>query len=239
MLKTIIFIIFTFQTINAFNKLELPAYNDSAIIIQHSGFILKYDEKYEQANWVAYQLTKKNVLTNVRRTNNFKIDTMIHTGSSTLNDYNNSGYDKGHLFPAADAYNMNSMNDCFYLSNISPQKPSFNRGIWSSLENQVRNWAIKFDTIYVATGGILQDSLKTIGKNVTIPEYFYKAILCLKDSLAIGFILKNEGSKNNLSTFAVSIDSLEKKSGIDFFPLLPDSVEIIIESKIELNKWFK
>jgi endonuclease G len=166
---------------------------------------------------------------------------MVATGSAQLADYKNSGFDRGHLFPAGDAWDSSSMNDCFYLSNMSPQIHAFNAGIWEKLETQVRNWALTLDTLYIVTAGILKDSLPTIGANsVAVPAFFYKAILCKNksDISGIGFILSSVNSSQPLKSFAVPIDSIESVTGIDFFPQLPDSIENSVESKIDTLKWF-
>ena len=118
---------------------------------------------------------------------------------------------------------------------MSPQTPSFNRGIWKKLEEQVRDWAKLYDTIYVVTGPVLEDSLPTIGENkVSIPKYYYKVILEYKNNAtkAIGFILPNKKSSFSLNNFIVSIDSVEQMTGIDFFYQLPDSIENEIEKGV-------
>jgi len=241
-MNKIVLIIFSFIVTSwAGTKMEIPYYTDTAAIVQHSGFILEYAEPYEQAHWVAYELDKAKASVTITRTDNYRADPLVRTASASLDDYKNSGYDRGHLFPAADAWDSASMNDCFYLSNMSPQTHSFNAGTWEKLEVQVRNWALRFDTLYIVTGPILRKGLPTIGiDSVAVPEYFYKAILCLnsKDTMAIGFILKHENSQMPLSSFAVSIDSVEKISGIDFFPLLPDSLEQRVEHRADTLKWF-
>jgi endonuclease G, mitochondrial len=234
-------ILILFAAIQAKDGLEIPVISDSAAFIIHHGFTLEYAEKYEQAKWVAYELDKAKASVVIPRTDNFKADPAVKTGSASLEDYKGSGFDRGHLFPAADAWDSASMNECFYLSNMSPQVHAFNGGIWAKLEEQVRNWALEFDTIYIVTGPILKNGLPTIGPDsVAIPEYFYKAILCInhKDTMEIGFILKHEGSQNPLKSFAVTIDSLEIVSGIDFFPSLANSTESKVESHIDTTKWF-
>jgi len=186
-------------------------------------------------------LTKKRASVSITRKDNFRADPLVATGSAQLDDYKNSGYDRGHLFPAADAWDSNSMNDCFYLSNMSPQIHAFNAGIWEKLETQVRDWAYKLDTLYIATAGILKDGLPTIGTDsVAVPEYFYKVILCKNgsDISGIGFILQSVNSSQPLKSFAVTIDSVEKITGIDFFPQLADSIESVVESRIDTAKWF-
>lgn len=187
-------------------------------------------------------LTTERASGTIDRTDNFRSDPLILTGSATLADYKGSGYDWGHLFPAADAaYDSSVMCDCFYLSNMSPQVNAFNAGIWAKLEAQVRKWALEFATIYVVTGGLLYDGLPTIGvDSVAVLEYYYKVILCSNrnETFGIGFILKNEKSTNPLTSFVVTIDSVEHATGIDFFPLLPDDIENSVESHIDTSKWF-
>jgi endonuclease G len=132
------------------------------------------------------------------------------------------------------------MEESFYLSNMSPQEPSFNRGIWAKLEGQVRQWAIDDKAVYVVTGTVLTKGLPTIGSHrITVPRYFYKVILDYTESeiKGIGFIMPNEGSQEPLQYYAVTIDSVEKVTGTDFFYQLPEDQQRIIESTIDLNKW--
>jgi len=221
--------------------LEIPSKLQDEEIIKHKGFTLSYNEKHEQANWVAYILTEEDTKPIVKRPNKFIPDPFVSTGSATNADYKNSGYDRGHLAPAADmAWSKETMKESFYYSNMSPQEPSFNRGIWKSLEGLVRKWAIENKTLFIVTGPILKEGLKTIGpNNVSVPNYYYKAILDYTepDIKAIGFILPNKQSGERIFNYAVTIDSLEVFSGIDFFPNLPDDQEYIIECTIDIQKW--
>jgi endonuclease G len=123
-------------------SLEIPAITNPDAVIEKDFYILQYNEQFEQADWVAYELTRDEVMGSTDRKDSFKTDTEIGTGSATLADYRGSGYDRGHLAPAADMkMSALSMSDSFYMSNMSPQHPSFNRGIWSKLESYVRTWA--------------------------------------------------------------------------------------------------
>jgi len=175
------------------------------------------------------------------RTDNFREDPLVNTGSATLNDYKGSGYDRGHLAPAGDmTWSYEAMSESFYLSNISPQEPGFNRGIWKTLESYVRTWAFENLEIFIVTGPVLKAGLSTIGQSeVAIPEFYYKVILDYHEPelKAIGFILKNESSQVSLENIAVSIDSVESFTGIDFFPSIPDTIEFIIEENLDINKW--
>jgi len=219
----------------------LPYFTDSDQIINHTAYTLKYSEQHEQASWVAYTLKSSHTSGTVGRTNDFRIDYKVKTGSASLSDYKNSGYDRGHLAPAADfKWSSTAMSESFFMSNMSPQHPSFNRGIWKKLEGSVRNWADDNGEIYVVTGPILNEQFSTIGYNgVSIPNYYYKVILDYSEPeiKGIGFILPNKKSSQSIQSFAVTIDEVEKRTGIDFYNTLPDKIEEQIESTIDISKW--
>jgi endonuclease G len=220
------------------NLLEIPAHNAHDLVICHIGYCLSYDEKFKLAKWVAYELTLVETEGEIGRNDKFKPDPVITHNSAALEDYKKSGYDRGHLAPAADMkWSVEAMEESFYLSNMCPQDKSFNRGIWKKLEEQVREYAKHNKQIKVVTGPILQEGLPVLGPNrISIPRFFYKALLDYSQPSvkAIAFLMKNEHSELPLSHFVISIDSLEKISGIDFFPLLPDADE----NKLEKEKCF-
>lgn len=221
----------------------LPTPSATAQLVKREHYALSYREEYEQAEWVAYELTKAEVLNQVaERCDCFKLDKMVKTGSAASKDYTGSGYDRGHLLPAADmSFSEEAMESSFLMSNISPQAPSFNRGIWKTLEAQVREWAAENEAVYVITAGILETGLPTIGtKNkIAIPRYFYKIILDYRapDLKAIAFLLPNEGSQEPLADYVVSIDSVESLTGLDFFKDLPDEQENNLESQKNWGAW--
>lgn len=207
-------------------------------VVKHQYYTLSYSEKDEQAEWVAYKLTPAS-FTNIKRADNFREDSSVTTGSATLDDYKNSGYDRGHLAPAADmSINSTAMSESFFMSNMSPQVASFNRGIWKNLETQVRIWAKSNDSLYVVLGPILDHPIKTIGTNkVTVPRAYYKTIVIFKNGNinGIAFLMPNEKSAKTISFFATSIDDVEALTGIDFY----HNLAITIQSKIEANKDLK
>ena len=223
-------------------NLEIPS-GGKGEVIQHTGYTLSYNEEYEVPQWVAYELTREEVVTqSVERKDNFREDKAVSTGSATLNDYKKSGYDRGHMAPAADfRWSFDAMNDTFYLSNMCPQTHAFNAGIWSDLEEAVRSIAYEDECIYVVTGPVLTDGpYETIGENkVAVPNYFYKVILDYSAPTvkAIGFIMPHENSKEPLSYFAVTVDEVENMTGLDFFPLLPDDEEEKLESSLDTTLW--
>jgi len=221
-------------------NLEIPTLKKGEMLIKHVAYSLVYDEVHEQAKWVAYELTAKETHKLYDRTNHFLVDPSVKTGSACDADYKGSGYDRGHLAPAADmGWSATSMTESFYFSNMSPQTPSFNRGIWKKLEELVRIWANELDTIYIVTGPVLTPGLTSIGGNkVSVPDYYYKVILDIYPTKkAIGFILPNEGSSASLKSYAVSVDVVEKMTGIDFFSLLPDNVETKVEATCCSSCW--
>jgi endonuclease G, mitochondrial len=221
--------------------LEIPQLKPHESIIKHVAYTLSYNEAFEQANWVAYELTREETNPVVKRYNRFMTDPAVSTGTASSKDYTKSGFDTGHLAPAGDmAWSATSMKECFYYSNMSPQYPSFNRGIWKQLEEQVRNWAEEYASIYIVTGPVLEKGLPTIGPDeVAVPKYFYKVILDYHPPRmkGIGIIMKNEGSDAPLQSFAVTIDSVEKLTSLDFFPLLPDASEKTIEKSFNIGSW--
>lgn len=210
-------------------------------VVQHENYTLSYSEKYEQAEWVAYQLTKDQLVNNNFKRPYFQQDPKVKTESANYWNYKNSGYNKGHLCPAADrAFSETAYNETFLTSNISPQIYEFNAGIWNELEQKTRNWAKINKNLFVVTGGILTKNLKTIGKeNVAVPNYFYKIILDYQqpEIKAIAFIIPHRKSEKALSKFVVSIDEVEKRTGIDFFPELSDNLENELENSSNYLDW--
>ncbi|MFH6998279.1 DNA/RNA non-specific endonuclease [Flavobacterium sp. FlaQc-57] len=193
-------------------------------IVKHKYYTLSYNENFEQAEWVAYELKKEYLKDANYKRPYFIEDPKVTTGSADWRNYKKSGYDKGHLCPAGDMeFNESAYNDTFYTSNISPQDHDFNSGIWNRLEQKTRYWASKYNDVYVVTGGILKDSDKKIGtEKVSVPKYFYKIILAKsgKEHKAIAFLVPNEDSNKSIYDFVVPIETLEKMTGIDFFPNL-------------------
>ena len=220
---------------------EIPKYTKKDEIITYTAFTISYDEDHEQAKWVAYELTREETYSLVKRNNKFIPDPEVKTGTAEDKDYAGSGYDRGHLAPAGDmAWSSNAMRESFYYSNISPQKPGFNRGIWKKLEEMVREWARDNGSLLIVTGPVLEKNLPVIGKNrVSIPKYFYKVIVDYEDPdiKGIGFVLPNVSSNEPLQEYALTIDNVEKLTGIDFFYLFPDEQEELIESTLNLKSW--
>ncbi|PKP01077.1 MAG: DNA/RNA endonuclease [Bacteroidetes bacterium HGW-Bacteroidetes-6] len=218
-------------------KAQLWPATDSANLISHTFYTLSYNEKNEEADWVFYFLTPERTQNKVAsRSDNFRPDPLVVTGSAELSDYRNSGFDRGHLCPASDmGFDSVAMSESFYMSNMCPQYPGFNRGVWKSLEEQVRVWSLQFDTLFVITGPVFySNTYLHIGKNkVAVPDACFKVLLGKKDSTysTIGFIIPNVNGLKNFWQFCVTIDEAEAKTGFDFFGSLDDNIEIPVEEK--------
>jgi len=210
-------------------------------IIKHKFYSLSYNEKYEQAEWVAYELKKEHLIGTNRKRPYFEPDKKVKTKSANYRNYKNSGFSKGHLCPAGDRkFSEEAYNETFLTSNISPQKLDFNGGVWNRLEQKTRFWASKERHLYVITGGVLNNELSTIGKEkVAVPKYFYKILLDNSEPeiKAIAFLIPHKESKEPLFNFVVSIDSIEKLTRLDFFPALNDSIENQLEKNSNYKKW--
>ncbi|MEL7378473.1 MAG: DNA/RNA non-specific endonuclease, partial [Bacteroidota bacterium] len=174
-------------------------------VVHHQGFSLSYDNNWEQAEWTAHILTASQLRQQWnRRQDNWRKDDMVRGGTASTNDYRGSGYDRGHLVPFADlAWNAEWADESFMMSNISPQARQFNQGIWRELEELTRDWAKKFDRLYVITGPVMtRDPKGEIGREtkVAIPAAYFKVLLDLEDpeQKGIGFILPNQVSYDPL-----------------------------------------
>ena len=219
-----------------FDFLPTSTTND---VYKRNTYVFSYSEEHEQSEWVAYYLNKDDVkATNFDRPF-FEQDPLVESVSADWRNYKKSGYDKGHLCPAGDRKgSFDEYNETFFTSNISPQEHEFNSGVWNRLEEKVRYWAVKSDGLYVVTGGVLSDNLKTIGKeDVSVPNYFYKVLLSKDGSKMIGFLVPHEDSNQPLYEFVVSVDEIEKMTGIDFYTNLEDTIENQLESKSDYKDW--
>ena len=223
----------------------MPSYmmpsSTTGSIVKHDHFLLSYNEPYEQAEWLGYVLEKKHLTYDDRKRPYFIEDPKVKTKSADWRNYMRSGYDRGHLCPAGDRrFTEFAYNETFYTSNISPQDREFNAGVWNRLEAQIRRWVKKEGTHYVFTGGILEEGLEEIGdEDVDVPRYFYKIVAKgnLENMKAIAFLMPNKPSSKSIQQFTVSIDEIEKRTGIDFFKELPKEIEKSLERTIVTKDW--
>lgn len=212
-------------------------------IVEYEGFRVSFNADNKTPNWVAWELLATETDGPEKRYDKFWQDMNVE-GCPTTKDYSNSGYDRGHLCPAADQkWSRQAMIDCFSLANMAPQDHSLNSGAWSTLEKKERLWAQRDSAIVIIAGPIYEkDDVKRIGQaGVRVPSAFYKVIIApyLPEPRGIGFVYPNMSSPGNMNDYAMPIDKVEELTGIDFFYNLPDELENRIEAVASFKEWDK
>lgn len=227
-----------------YDDLELPIVTNTRQrqqIIRHTGYTVSYNDALRLPNWVAYELTRQEAQGTEKRSDRFVTDPQVEGTTATNADYTRSGYDKGHMAPAADMkWSSAAMKESFYFSNICPQHPELNRRKWKDLEEKIRDWSIADSVVVIVCGPIVEKRPVSIGKNrVAIPQRFFKVILTpyTRPVRAIGFLFPNERATAPLRTYAVTVDSVERATGMDFFSALPDELENTIEAENKPKAW--
>lgn len=211
-------------------------------LIEHIGYTVSYNSSTKNPNWVGYELTAEEVAGVVARESNFTCDPLAKGTQATDDDYRNSGWDRGHMAPAADMkWSKQAMEESFYLTNVSPQSQKLNRGTWKRLEELTRDKAELYGRVIVVTGPIFNSNKqKSIGENkVKIPDAFFKVLLTDYNGKyrAIGFICNNKAGKKKLKEHAMCVDDVENITGLDFFTQLPDEVEDEVEKSYSAPFW--
>ena len=223
------------------SRMEIPLMNkEQGQIIQRTGYTLSYHAKHRTPQWVAWELTKEETRGNEERANEFQPDPDVMGAKVVTYDYSHSGYDRGHMAPAGDMkWSKKAMQESFYMSNICPQDHNLNTEDWNDLENKSREWARRYGKVYIVCGPIYNGTRKEyIGDHrVRVPDAFFKVILIneAKKQAALGFYFKNEAGERPLAEYLVSVDHIEKLTGLDFFAALPDELENRLEKEI-VNK---
>lgn len=238
------------------SKIGYPKMGSKEELIKHAAYTLSYNENHEQANWVMHIILKDVVNGNASRTNDFRIDPLITSGSACEQDYflktlkadsmtykyDGFGYDRGHLAPSADfRWSKTALSESFFYSNMSPQLGDFNRFKWAELENWMRTYVEENDVnLFIITTPLLTDSLAKIDRGVnqvSIPQYYLKIALDLENNRGIAFVMPNEQITMPIESFSISIDSAEVLLGYDLFPNLEDRLEAEIESTCAYQFW--
>ena len=224
---------------------ELPRLNNHQPeqVIEHLGYTVSYNPKWLVPNWVAYELTNSETYGEQERSNHFKPDPLVKGDPVVTSDYSKSGYDRGHMAPAADMkWSEQAMRESFYMTNICPQIHSLNAGDWKDLEELARDWAQQYGSIYIACGPIMEADYQTIGKthSIAVPSAFYKVFLrkiCNGGWTSIGFVMPNKAGNRPLMTYMFTVDEVEEQTGLDFFYNLPDSIESQVENTYSVSDW--
>lgn len=233
----------------------LPKIDSTENLISHSALFLVYDEQHEQAKWVLHKISTNILEGKVSRTNDFRIDPLVKSGSAEEKDYflktekengkydyDGYGYDRGHLAPSADfRWSKKALSESYFYSNMSPQLPTFNRERWAELESLIRGYIYdnKRDLI-VYTGPVLNNDLKKVSRSVngvSIPEQFFKVVVDFKAKKAIAYLIPQEKSDYPVEYYATTIDEIETITGIDFLHQIDDQTETLLEKQKDIALW--
>lgn len=210
-------------------------------------YCMEYDLKKRHSRWVAFTAYDLTAADNISRTDAWGNDPLLPEAYwTTKEDY--SGYDRGHLVASNDRRYCREANEqTFYYSNMSPQLSGFNQKIWQKLEEDVKEWMQSpslRDTLYIVKGGTLgegQIEKYTGASQIAVPKYYFMAVLAKKSDRyqAIAFWLEHKeyAEPYDLKGKAISVAELEEKTGIDFFPALPDKIEVPVEKTFTLDYW--
>ena len=220
------------------SRMEIPVMPEEkqGQIIQHTGYTLSYDAKNKTPQWVAWELTNEETRGKEERTNDFQPDPQVIGTQVVTFDYSGSGYDRGHMAPAGDMkWSKQAMQESFYMTNICPQDHHLNTEDWNDLEMKSREWARRYGKVYIACGPIYKGIRNEyIGEHrVKVPDAFFKVILIddARKSYALGFLFENKAGERPLKEYLVSVDEIERITGMDFFSILPDEVENRLEAE--------
>ena len=236
------------QKIKQTENLEIPAPMESnkELVLHRTNYTLSFNKSTNLPNWVAWRLDKKKLVQKVSRDRyKFVADPEVSGKNAVVTqDYAQSGYDRGHMCPANDSrWSADAMRESFYMTNICPQNPSLNSGDWNELEQACHKWAEE-GPIYIVCGPILYKKSKAeyIGKEhkIRVPEAFFKVVLAGVEKgkpRAVGFVYKNAKSNRPLDAYVNTVDEVERITGFDFFPQLPDGVENKVESRYNIKDW--
>lgn len=232
------------EDVSDLSRVEIPELlsEQPQQVISHLGYTVSHNPDWNIPNWVAYSLTKEEVGGDIPRAKKFNPDPDVDGVAVVTSDYTHSGYDRGHMAPAADMkWSEQAMYESFYMTNICPQNQSLNRGDWNDLEELARDWAVKFGEVHIVCGPIVAEQYSTIGQQtqVAVPEAFFKVFLRQKGEewTAIGFVMPNEAVNRPMMTYMLSVDEVEAMSGIDFFYNLPNSIEDVVEKDYLISDW--
>lgn len=225
--------------------LELPApiKSNPELVLVRSGYVVSYNPSTCCPNYVAWHLTSERVNGTVPRYKKFIADDDVQKEYRAYpEDYRDSGYDRGHMCPAGDNKDSREhMMESFLLTNVCPQNQYLNSGDWNEIEQTCRRWANELGDLYIVCGPVYDNiPYNTIGQNVQIavPDRFFKVVLCMMPTpQCIGFICPNQKTERPLSEYCVSVDEVERITGMDFFPSIEDKVENIIEAECKPYKW--
>lgn len=207
-------------------------------VLDRIGYSLGYDYKRKSALWAAYIISKHSVGINYPRSTSFYADTEIPFKHRVLpEEYEGSGYDKGHLVPSASVdFSRKSNKETFVMSNIVLQDPTLNRQAWGHLEAKERKWTETKGKLLVIAGPVYGKRNKRIG-NLSVPRMMYKVIYSYEDERCIGFLFPNKAVTNaQLWKYAVPVRHIEEETGYIFFTEFDNDIQMA-KQECDIEWW--
>ncbi len=228
-------------------RYEIPVWTvpREGVILERRTYTLSFNAEENIPDWVAWRLDPDRLVERESRSDKFTPDPDLDPSVAVVTgDYTGSGWDRGHMCPAADnRWHWRAMDESFYMTNICPQHHNLNRGDWKELEDACRRWAER-EAIYIVCGPILysKPTHGYIGRDhrIRVPDAFFKVVLRGVESgepYAAGFVYKNTSGNRHTDAYINTVDDVERMTGLDFFPALPDDVEKRVESQYKLYLW--
>ena len=207
--------------------------------VSHEGYTVSFDPVRRTPAWVAWELTSEETQGTFSRTDSFTPDPLV-PGSPESREYSRSGYDRGHMAPAADMkWSLRAMEESFYTTNVCPQDNGLNAGTWCELEKQCRVWARHYGRLWIAAGPVHSGEAVTTASGIAVPDAFYKVVLKEYRGrwYAIAFVMPNRSVGGDILDWCTSVDSVERMTGLDFFSALPDGIEDAVEGTCRPEDW--
>ncbi|MEN9772085.1 MAG: hypothetical protein RJA58_728 [Pseudomonadota bacterium] len=225
--------------------LEYGVPSQSDALLCRTGFALSHDSSTKSPRWVAQRMTPERLIAAVPRSDRFIPDPDLPKGQrAELEDYRASGYDRGHMAPAADMrWSAQAMRESFYLSNMAPQiGTGFNRGIWSDLESRIRQWVERRGELFIFTGPVFEIPITKAPKigpsAVAVPTHFYKIVFDPVRVETIAFVIPNTAHQGRrLEEFITSVRDIEQRTGLDFLNRITPGVQALIEEAVAVGLW--
>ena len=217
----------------------VPQGMNDTLVSYGETFAVYFNSTRGIADCAAYELTRSELNGAAERAGEFMQDAGVK-GCPSPADYAGSGMDRGHLVPAADLkWNAEALRQSFLLTNVAPMHKALNEGGWAKLEEKVREWTARDSALLVFAGPVVDDDDTTLASGrVTVPRAYYKVVMapCVRPVRVIAFIYPNGHSGGRLSQYAVSVDEVERRTGLDFFPTMPVEQQWM-ESAVNLEAW--
>jgi endonuclease G, mitochondrial len=215
-------------------------------LMQKPQYSMSYSRDNGGPNWVSWRLDTS-WLGSAPRQDDFRADTTLPTGWYRVQatDYSGSGFDRGHMCPSADrTVTVAANSSTFLMTNMIPQLPANNQGVWANLESYSRTLVSQGNELYVISGGHGLQFFIANGR-VAVPAQTWKVIIVLPvgsndvsrvttSTRTIAVVMPNSGSiGSDWRAYRVSVDQVEAITGFDFFSNVPSGIQAVIEGRVD------